>query len=203
MNNVVQDYIDKGIVEVFNYTCVHPIQPICYDEIFNRYRDLYDWWILIDIDEFIYLPTYDLKSYVKTIPYNINLIYMIWRNYDDNNLIHYDDRPVIERFTHLVDESKITNYIGKSLFRNDKTWNGKIISHHDINNKYFKKYDCHFNKLYGKTTIRDFDYNAIYDCIYIKHFMTKSLEEWIWRNKRGDTLKDKYHLKYPYKLDNF
>ena len=45
--------------------------------------------------------------------------------------------------------------------------------------------------------------DVIKEYIYIKHFRTKSLEEWCWRYKRGDTLKTKNDKKYPYFLQNF
>ena len=201
LSSVVQEYIDKGIVEVFDYHDVHPIQPHCYDDIYQRFRDLYDWWLVIDIDEFLTIPVTNnnLKEYISSIPDNVDAIYLIWRNYGDNDLIEYDDRPVLERFTKPSIKCENSNK-GKTLFRNKPI--NKIVSQHTISHE-FKHYTSNFDYLGKIFTIINNNISITYDIAYLRHYRTKSLEEWIWRNKRGDTLKDNNDSQYPYKLTNF
>lgn len=216
LSDVVKEYIDKGIVEVFDYSGVHPIQPICYDDIYRKYRTLYDWWIIIDIDEFIFIPkcSNNLKQYINNVPDYVNLIYMCWENYGDNDLIYYDDRPVLERFTkplninnnvlHWVNGHS-ENLLGKSLFKSSNDCN--ILSVHNINKNIKNMYDGNLNNI-TNILLRGIKINPKYIDnpylnIYLKHFRTKSLEEWCWRYKRGDTFKNNDDQKYPYKLHNF
>lgn len=218
LSDVVKEYIDKGIVEVFDYSGVHPIQPICYDDIYQKYRTLYDWWIIIDIDEFIFIPkcSNNLKQYINNVPDYVNLIYMCWENYGDNDLIYYDDRPCLERFTKPIngrgyhdivdwEYGHTENLLGKSLFRSSCT--DCIRSQHNINNIIQNMYDGNFNNiteyLSKNNKVKTKCINNPYLSIYIKHFRTKSLEEWCWRYQRGDTFKTKNDERYPYFLQNF
>ena len=35
LSSLIQDYIDSGTVTVYNYNDVHPIQPICYNDVYK------------------------------------------------------------------------------------------------------------------------------------------------------------------------
>ena len=228
LQDIIKDYINKGIVEIFNYSGVHPIQPICYTEIYDIIGYNYDWVLIIDIDEFIWLPKYNnqLKDYLKNVPEYIKCIGINWRNYGDNELIEYDDRPVQERFKNPINISHnnhpfIINgqsNVIKSIIRGKKYFNYDIKikhQHYAIPKeiKKYKIYDVLFNKI-SKSTYNSISKNEnlivnskyfqeIYNTFYIKHYGTKTIEEYIWKINRGDTLKDKNDKKYPYKISNF
>ena len=65
----------------------------------NNYK-IFDWIIFYDIDEYIHLENYtNIKDYLnekkfdKCLKINLN-----WNIHTDNNLIHYDNRTLKERF---------------------------------------------------------------------------------------------------------
>lgn len=139
---------------------------------------------------------------------------MFWENYGDNELIYYDDRPCLDRFINPINiNNNVQHWIdghteyllGKSLFRSIST--NKINHHHYINYDIQNIYDGNFYNITKliKKDIKIKEKNIInpYLSIYIKHFRTKSLEEWCWRFNRGDTLVNKDDKQYPYKLNRF
>ena len=54
-----------------------------------------------DCDEFLTLPMHDnLHAYLtEPVFERYNAIQVNWMNYSDNDLVYYDNRPVLERFT--------------------------------------------------------------------------------------------------------
>ena len=209
LQDVIQDYVDQGIVEIFDYSGVHPIQPFCYDDIFQRCKEIYDWWLVIDIDEFLVLPAFNdnLKEYISFIPNYVNMIYIMWRNYGDSGHLKYSDEPCMERFTIPdLNEYGGGQTCGKTLFRGSLNIE-KIVSQHTITRK-FKKHNIFFYPIgingSDNTKIDIYRlYKFIYNGVYLKHFRTKTLEEWSWRYKRGDTLRNNDDKNYPYKIHKF
>ena len=246
--DVIKDYVENGIVEIFDYNDVHPIQPYCYNDIYQKYGDLYDWYLIIDIDEFLVIPktNNNLKKFIETFPKYVDNISFNWRYYGDNGLIVDDGRGCLERFTEPVNIER-NNYIIKngksdkikSMIRNKqyfidtyKNFNPIIKCQHSIflkpdimnfNNlsvNKIHKYDVLFNiivwttvykpyfiifKQFSQTSyIYDDLFNKIYNTCYIKHFYSKTIDEYIkYKINRGDTLKLKTDKKYPYDLGRF
>jgi len=64
---------------------------------------LFDWFIIIDLDEYIYLKNYkNIKNYLSNKRFKycqvINLIQLF---YTDNDLLYYDNRTLHERFPEI------------------------------------------------------------------------------------------------------
>ena len=60
---------------------------------------IYDWFIMIDMDEYLYIVKDSLKNYLTRIVFNkCDFIKVHWVNSKDNNLLYYDSRPLFERF---------------------------------------------------------------------------------------------------------
>lgn len=129
-----------------------------------------DYTIFIDTDEFI-----SIKD--KNSPQNINdFLNMYFPNinssiqiemeyYTDNNLIYYDNKPCVERFTEIC--HPLTD-------RNWREWDSKII----LNNNHGDFYDLHYTSPHYCTKYINW-FTLPADKIVLKHFFTKSLEEWI------------------------
>jgi hypothetical protein len=223
LSSLIQDYIDSGKVTIYNYNDVHPIQPICYNDVYQIHGEEYDWFTLIDIDEFYCLPNYNnkIKDFLNTIPDSIYNLSLLWRMYGDNELIKYDPRPVQIRFKNPVINRPIGfHWQTKPLFRGKshfKSTNLEIISQHTgldksiITNKNESfLYDVLFNKISNNTVYSIYndinlkDFKKIKSKCYLKHYFSKSIEEWIkYKTYRGDTLKDKNHENYPYTIGKF
>lgn len=230
---IVSEYIEREIVDVIDYNDIHPIQPICYNDIYQKYGNLYDWILIIDIDEFLSSPIYtNIKNFLNTVPNNIFNIGLPWRYYGDNELIEYENKPLQERFKKPVDIWKFrngfyyhefingykSNVMSKSIIRSKKYFksnNIKIISQHDplpldLNYEEYKRYDPLFNEINRKTVFcnslendRDKYFNILYNTLYIKHFVTKTIDEWVFNKiKKGHASRAK-NEDYERKLGSF
>ena len=163
----------------------------------------FDWLLMIDMDEFLYIVEDKLKHYLNRNRFNkCDFILFNWVIVGDNNLVHYDNRTLFERFK--------PPYI-KSIFI-------KTIVRGNIK---FLEYDVHFparspiknitcNSAGKKIEYRDDIEGLNIDDIeisnaYIIHFKYKSTEEYINKYKRGYSYFDKEKLKQVlnYKIEEY
>ena len=128
-----------------------------------------------------------------------------WLVYSDNNLLHYDNRSVLERFTIPLNSNR-ENRLVKSIIRGNlnKTVFYNISSSHVPDKKVFI---CDSD---GKRIKR---YNAFYvkppllKHAYLMHYTTKTVEEYIKKIKRGLTQNVPYNItdriKYFFEINDF
>ena len=171
---------------------VDELQPFIYEYIYNYNNDKYDWWCFFDADEFLeFTKDKSIQEYLsRDVFNNVDQIHINWLIYDDNDLIEYDDRPVQERFTRitkLYDEDTDNNwskefnkYACKSIIR--KGLNIKSVIHtfvcKDKNNPLVTvdAYGGIANEIWGSSNSKD-----RYELCYLKHYSTKSLNEFLWK----------------------
>lgn len=85
-----------------------------YDECYREHGSEFEWMGFIDIDEFV-------RSEMP-LPYVLNtlqadVVAFSWRMMTDNGLVHYDDRPVQERFTQPAEDLEPESQFVKSFVR--------------------------------------------------------------------------------------
>lgn len=177
--DILKDYIDKGIVTLFNYQGVDNVQIKCYDQIYKEFKDKNEWFLFIDVDEFIEIPetNNDIKKFLSLPKFNkYNNILINWVVYDDNELLYYEDKPVQERFTRV--------YVPKDSFHTYKSFvrGGLDIrpSIHIMHGKEIRSctVDGNAPALNGCTCVM---YDHFYKIAYLKHYMYKSAEEFLFR----------------------
>jgi hypothetical protein len=57
-DSILSEYIKEGFVEIFNYRGIIAPQLKVFEKCYNKHKNLYDWFIFFDIDEFIHLSTF-------------------------------------------------------------------------------------------------------------------------------------------------
>ena len=199
---VLQPYIDDGYVTIYDYRDIDAIQGKAYEEMYYRISDLYDWILFVDFDEYLTLVDFNnIQGFLSQKKFNnFNQILFPWRYYTDNNLIYDDGRGCLERFTEI--STKGIDFI-------NETFNGKIETKCMVRTKlsgmmslvhifHDKKLilfttTCDANgndlteEIYHKegymTYYLDIYQNPDYNYAYIKHFTTKTIDEWV-NNKR-------------------
>ena len=85
-----------------------------YDECYREHGSEFDWMGFIDIDEFVQSER-PLPDVLNTI--EADVVAFSWRMMTDNGLVHYDDRPVQERFTQPAADLKPESQFVKSFVR--------------------------------------------------------------------------------------
>lgn len=138
----------------------------------------YDWCFVIDVDEFI--TSYKSISDVLSEFQGYDGIVIQWKVFGANGHIskpHYEDKGVIDTYT------KESNYAGHSVLE----WTTKTCYNlHTFEETYFKNNHQPTDKCnWCRTDFSNLRSKIIYDKMYIRHYMTKSWEEYIGKRKRG------------------
>lgn len=208
LNTIISDYIYNGFVTIYNYNDISPIQPNCYIDIYNNQRYNYEWFFICDIDEFLHIPETNnsIKDFIHLPKFNqFNSIAINWRQYDDNDLLYYEDKPVQERFTRLCNTKHITNgesSIIKSIFKSIVN----IDHQHDPLLKSELVNRCNVLGIKRTKHTRDMagGYNDKYKCAYVAYYKFKTAEEYVlYKYFRGDALNNEILLKDFFILNRY
>ena len=147
----------------------------------KEYKNQYDWCFVIDNDEFITLENENtsLKEVISSFD-GYDAFIMQWKCYGANGLVHkpdYKENGVIETYT------KPSEYIGHHV----KEWTTKTCYNlHSFSEAYFKNSHQPTDACRWRRSDFSHDRGRItYKNIYIRHYMTKSWEEYILKRKRG------------------
>ena len=189
---VISDYIESGFVDIIDYRGRKQCQQQAYHECYQSNNNEYDWIAFFDCDEFLTLVGYDtIHSFLNaTIFNNYQLIHINWLVYGDNEIVYKDSGLVQERFKdykrpiyfkrhHIYPE----NFLIKTIIRGGNgdrinwlspTPHTPITTLSCCNSSGVK---CNANESFTW-----YKYNNA----YIKHYISKSIEEWITiKKKRG------------------
>ena len=178
--DVISDYIDDGFVFLKDYRNEISCQLRAYTECYIEYESKYDWIAYVDIDEYITLVREEtIEAYLSQDKFNeFNIIKLNWLIYGDNDNVRYENKPVIERFTtpcdldlaHYYDFPQ--NYHIKSIVRGGLG----VIRWGTPHNP--DVYGCSCNGVGER--VDDGPFSVMnYEEAYIKHFATKTAEEYL------------------------
>lgn len=168
------------IVKVPDETC---IQMRSYNECYAKYSNEYDWFIFLDIDEYLMLDKKydnDIHNFLAEPMFkNYDMIHLNWKVYDDNDIIYVNnDYRVKDRFTRTLYESKHSHYYDKevkSIVRGHLKDIMFTNNAHTIKNRILK---C-CNAIGGKTNSMDQRSNiVVHKNAWINHYICKTVEEY-------------------------
>ena len=190
--NVIGKYINDSFVVLINWRGVkgtstyYGIMDSCY----QTYHDQYDWLIFYELDEFLYLKNYqNIKEYLlNKIFEKCESIQLNWVHMSDNNQIFYENKPLHERFPEKG-KNVVKNKYNKICFIKTiirgHLKNISITHNHILNEKLLA---C--NGFGEKSKIKKIEsLSPDYEYFYIKHYYSKSVQEFIDKINRGDLLR--------------
>lgn len=193
-DDLLADYIRDGKVRIFDLRGKQGMQKIFYNTL-AEYGVKYKWAAFIDTDEFITFSKVgkkifgnNIKNFLNSRDY-VSAYKLNWRIYGDNGHILYEDKPVLERFPEPLDVNVKfhydfpENYHVKSILRSDVKVNF-TNNPHGIND-YMGYYTPFGYPVHGGAFNEDMEY----DILYVRHYYTKSLQEWC-ENKLGRSYAD-------------
>jgi hypothetical protein len=187
LEEVIGDYVNDRLVEILNWRGeIRPVFRIMNDCYQKNYKT-YNWLVFFEVDEYIHLRNYsNIKEYLNLDSFkNCQKIHLNWVHHTDNNLIHYDNRTLHERFPE-VEPNAINNVRGsvnsvKTILRGHIP-NITIDSIHTLN---MTLRGCDgFGRYQFIPTINT--HNSDFRYYYIDHYYSKSLEEFIEKLNKGD-----------------
>ena len=94
-----------------------------FTECYNNNKNQFDWFLMVDMDEFLVIVNDKLKTYLsRTIFNKCDFIKINWIIPTDNNLLYYDKRPLFERFKGPYKKSIYIKSIIRGNISNLKYW---------------------------------------------------------------------------------
>ena len=188
-NEILKDEIEDNYVKLIDFRGFSAPQKIAYDDCYERIRKDYDWIGFYDVDEYLHIDNFkNINKFLSQTKFqNCTSILINWKNYGDNDNIYYEDKPLSIRFTKPFYFSKnftddiLLRGAAKSLVRGGMK---------EINWQHFP----HFLKGPGLCRPDGKEENEPlsfpkFTFSYLKHFVTKSLEEYIKKLKKGAVYK--------------
>ena len=168
----------------------------CYEYIKQNFPDI-NWIAYIDIDEFLNFNSMKVNEFLSQEKFNdVDLIHLNWKCYGDNDLVYYEPRPVMERFTRPVPIDAIynTKFIPEGTYLNNHVKsilrvNDRFIEFNTPHTALYK--DCKCVNCDGEIVDYTSPWQSInYNSGHIKHYITKSTEEFIKRKLNNNTRAD-------------
>ena len=202
--DILKEYIDKGQVIVERYWDDHEINQLMTQEkqlgtvymyLYNKYKDEFDWFAKLDIDEFIEIPetNNDIKNFLQQDKFNnaLSIIlpletqtvkdeYKIYYTRLKNNrdrFIEYSDAEYM--FKSIIKKTDNLFGIGLHLaYFNNKNYIPYMLPNgDDATIKLFIGYPIE-SEIYIKRHKQYFKYlTSLLDICYIKHYSDRSVEE--------------------------
>lgn len=196
--DILHDHLSNQKVEVINCRGKIDFQALAYSDCYLKYGDVYDWIAFLDVDEFLTFPENssfrNINDYFEFIDNkDFNLIHVNWMCFGDNNIVECNTYNVLSRFNGPLDYNlKIDydfpeNFHVKSIVKGglEKITFDNVHTPLDPNLKV-----CNGDGM-GITENTPF-IPYTFRTIYIRHYVTKTISEWIQKIKRGRS--DGYYL---------
>ena len=186
-SDIFQKEISDGLIEIIDIRGKIKNQMELYADLYEIYNSKCRWMSFYDFDEFLEIKknnkTLTIKDYLSAPNFQkCDVIINNWLSYNDNELIKYDKRPVLKRFTKPLYNS-ISNRFIKSIVKGNIRFNpwSNSVSCHRPQHK-LRTCDSYGNRA---KTFNDVLWPPQLDFAYIKHYLTKSTEEYAERSKKG------------------
>ena len=157
-------------------------QSDAFTDCYKNNKNKFNWILMVDMDEFLYVENNKLKNYLMHPIFNkCDFIKFHWVHPTDNNNIHYENKSLFERFQRPYKKSIFIKSIIRGNISNLKYWVHspyispiKNITCNNIGQ--IIKYEYMNFEGYERINIKK---------AYIIHFNYKSTEEFINKFKRG------------------
>ena len=175
IGDVLHDYVldcGDGSVTIMSSKPGGSLQKAVYEEFYNTYASDYGWLGFFDFDELVRIEDgRDIHDFLND--YEGDVVSLNWRTMTDSGLVHYDERPMAERFTEATGEDLAINRHVKSFVR------GGIegISFNDPHIPNAPTLQCE-NVLHERIEQKPVQNKAIHRVAWIDHYNTKTAEEW-------------------------
>lgn len=192
---VIGDYVNDDFVKIINFRGKKICQLEAYQDCYDNYANDYEWICYFDCDEFLELTKYNnIKEYLsdKSIS-KYDMVHINWMIYGDNNLIGNEysyDRSLVNRFKNPLPydicgfgwcyKGPENNHI-KTIVKTKKN-----VDWLHSWNPHTPKCDlrcCSNNgtEIDGNSPWTPYNF----ECAYLKHYISKTILEWVEKMKRG------------------
>ena len=195
--DVLQDYIDRGVVTIEDYRDRVLVILQAFTESYNRHKEEYDWIGIWDFDEFLDIRKGDLQSFLKSRKSDCILIN--WECHGDNGKTKYEPKPVTERFTKRLPVDLHVQYDDHTENEHVKVFiRGGLDGVRYTRNPHVPS-GCGSYENANGTPCNESPFQPFHDDVAVlRHYISKTAEEWVEKFRRGgcDVRFDKWQAKY-------
>ena len=185
--DILSKYIKFNFIEIVNYRGKYKPQSEAYNHCYFNNNNNYNWIAFYDADEYLYINNFtNINKFLSLSRFkNCSSILINWKYYGDNDNIYYEPKPLQQRFTNPFYFNNYNNK-NKYFYAAGKTFAkaGLNLSWAHLPHYLKNKPICRPN---GEVLEKYFS-PPQYSYAYIKHYATKSTEEFIDRTIRGAVL---------------
>jgi len=187
-SDVLEDYINDGTVDIIDIMGKTLPQGTFFGIMYERYKTKCEWLAFFDIDEYLVMHfdeerNITINEYVSNPIFNkCDSILINWLIFDDNDLVHYDNRSYKDRFTRPLYNFESNKFV-KTLVRGNLT---KVVfeplkSHHHPNEK-LNNCDSMGEKIEYATDVIE---PPRMKYAYLMHYTFRTAEEKVDKINRG------------------
>ena len=191
LENILKKEINNNFIKIINYRGFENPQTKALNQCYKRMKYYFDWIAFFDVDEFLYIRNYTNINNFLSLPIfkKCQSVLINWKYYGDNNQLYYQPKPLKERFTKSLNieenkklkKDKFFFSAAKTIVRGGLNIIWELLPHY-LNNT--------INCRPDGSIINNYFSPYQYQIAYIKHYITKSTEEFIERLNRGDVLNE-------------
>ena len=209
---VLGDFVAEGLVTVIDYRDKERAQRSAYNDAYQRLSKEYDWLAFFDFDEFLcfnqgHTDSIDstendggskfftlhssLFTFLCGIPACYHAVMIPWLMMTDSGLVHNDGRPLMQRFTESTTRGEQQ---GKCIIRTGI--HGARFTK-SVHVPYTPALRCCNPK--GEPTAQHRLQPRDTSVAYLKHFSTKTIEEWLtnkWQKGAAGCSYEKFQRQY-------
>ena len=189
-DDVISDYISSGLVQISDWRGKTKKQLKMMNDCYKNNNDKYDWLIFYDLDEYIHLKDFtSIKQFLGQKKFKTcKKIYLNWVHHTDNNLMHYENRTLKDRFPEkesIPSKKKMSQHVlVKSIIRGNIS-NVVFDCEHKLSSELK---GCNAEGL--ETSLEGCSMlTPDYENFYIDHYHYKSVDEFIEKLNLGDVNK--------------
>lgn len=190
--DVLGSYVERGVVTIERFRNVAKAQRLAYNAMYQKYGKQYDWLAFYDFDEFLCLEDglVSVKELVERHEDKADCIMVPWMMMSDSGLVREDSRPVMERFT----ERSADVAQGKCIVRGGI---GGLRFTNSVHVPYEPVLRCVTPT--GERTEQTRHQKNDFTVAYLKHFSTKTIEEWMtnkWKKGAAGVTYERFKEQY-------
>lgn len=187
-DELLSDEVSSGSLDIINVRGLQGQQLRVYKDAYDRHKNEEGWMIFIDVDEFLFLNGCDIKELFSSLQFNnAKQVLFNWHSMNDNGLVRYDNRPLVERFTQYTDVGEkpcgcTGNRHVKCCLKLNPSYNPRFSTSHSAQNM-TPCMDSTGKLIYSPSqNVGPFNANPDYSIAEIRHYHFKTIEEFV-KNK--------------------
>lgn len=183
---VLDEYVKNGQVIIEDYRNQVKAQNKAYNDVYRKYGGECDWMLFCDVDEFLILNKHKtIQEFLKD-KNDYECVLVNWKCMSSNGLIEYENKPLMERFTEECPKDIKVQYAFSDNMHIKSIVKGGLPFVKWYSNPHLPSNPLLCCNADGVRCSNSPWQPITWETAYIKHFVTKSLQEWTENKmKRG------------------